>query len=237
MAIGYNTRVVTDGLVLALDAGNAKSYPGSGTTWTDLSGNSNNGTLTNGPTYSNGSIVFDGTDDNVLITNPTTIKNQNFTISVWVNPGTQNASIVSMIDFDHASSPVQGWVLQSEDATTNRYFYLAWRGESSFQPSGGGGFGAGKGIQVTNSTWQNIVYSKNGTSLLGYLNGTQLYSGTSASSTVSYENNKNLMIGSCVAISSRTFKGDISNTTIYNRALSASEIKQNFNALRDRFGI
>ena len=237
MGLAHSPRVVTDGLVLALDAGNAKSYSGSGTTWTDISRNGNNGTLTNGPTYSNGSIVFDGTNDNVLITNPTTIKNQNFTISVWVNPGTQNASIVSIIDFDHASSPLQGWVLQSEDATTNRYFYLAWRGESSFQPSGGGGFGAGKGIQVTNSTWQNIVYSKNGTSLLGYLNGTQLYSGTSASSTVSYENNKNLMIGSCVAFSSRSFKGDISNTTIYNRALTASEIQQNFNALRGRFGI
>ena len=237
MGLAHSPRVVTDGLVLALDAGNAKSYSGSGTTWTDISRNGNNGTLTNVPTYSNGSIVFDGTNDNVLITNPTTIKNQNFTISVWVNPGTQNASIVSIIDFDHASSPLQGWVLQSEDATTNRYFYLAWRGESSFQPSGGGGFGAGKGIQVTNSTWQNIVYSKNGTSLLGYLNGTQLYSGTSASSTVSYENNKNLMIGSCVAFSSRSFKGDISNTTIYNRALTASEIQQNFNALRGRFGI
>jgi hypothetical protein len=237
VGLAHSPRVVTDGLVLALDAGNAKSYSGSGTTWTDISRNGNNGTLTNGPTYSNGSIVFDGTNDNVLITNPTTIKNQNFTISVWVNPGTQNASIVSIIDFDHASSPLQGWVLQSEDATTNRYFYLAWRGESSFQPSGGGGFGAGKGIQVTNSTWQNIVYSKNGTSLLGYLNGTQLYSGTSASSTVSYENNKNLMIGSCVAFSSRSFKGDISNTTIYNRALTASEIQQNFNALRGRFGI
>ena len=237
MALAHSPSVVNDGLVLALDAGNTKSYPGSGTTWTDLSGNGNTGTLTNGPTYSNGSIVFDGSNDNVLITNPTTIKNQNFTISVWVNPGTQNASIVSMIDFDHASSPVQGWVLQSEDATTNRYFYLGWRGESSWQPAGGGGIGAGKGIQVTNSTWQNIVYSKNGTSLLGYLNGTQLYSGTSASSTVSYENNKNLMIGSCVASNSRAFKGDISNTTIYNRALSASEIQQNFNALRGRFGI
>ena len=240
MGLAHSPRIVNDGLVLLLDAGNTKSYPGSGTSWSDLSGNSNTGTLTNGPTYSSGnggSIVFDGTDDNVLITNPTTIKNQNFTISVWVNPGTQNASIVSMIDFDHASSPAQGWVLQSEDATTNRYFYLAWRGESSFQPSGGGGFGAGKGIQVTNSTWQNIVYSKNGTSLLGYLNGTQLYSGTSASSTVSYENNRNLMIGSCVAISSRRFKGNISNTTIYNKALSASEIQQNFNALRGRYGI
>ena len=66
MAIFYNPRTITDGLVLCLDAANRKSYPGSGTTWTDLSGRGNTGTLTNGPTYSSangGSIVFDGTDD------------------------------------------------------------------------------------------------------------------------------------------------------------------------------
>ena len=60
--------IITDGLVLYVDAGNTDSYPGSGTTWTDISTNSNNGTLTNGPTFDSGdggSIVFDGTDDYV----------------------------------------------------------------------------------------------------------------------------------------------------------------------------
>ena len=65
MAVNYCTQqIVKDGLVLALDAGNTKSYPGSGTSWSDLSGQGNTGTLTNGPTYSSadgGSIVFDGT--------------------------------------------------------------------------------------------------------------------------------------------------------------------------------
>ncbi len=59
-----------NGLVLSLDAANYKSYTGSGTTWRDLSGNSNNGTLTNGPTFNAanmGAIVFDGTDDKVTI--------------------------------------------------------------------------------------------------------------------------------------------------------------------------
>jgi len=63
--------VVTTGLQLYLDAGNASSYPGSGTTWTDLTVNGRNGTLTNGPTYSGtngGSIVFDGTNDFVQCT-------------------------------------------------------------------------------------------------------------------------------------------------------------------------
>ena len=65
-----------NGLVLALDAANTKSYPGSGTTWTDLSGRGNTGTLTNGPTYSSangGSIVFDGTNDYVVVNNNASI--------------------------------------------------------------------------------------------------------------------------------------------------------------------
>ena len=60
MGIGYGPRVITDGLVLALDAADVSSYPGSGTTWTDLSGNGNNGTLVNGVGYDNGSLIFDG---------------------------------------------------------------------------------------------------------------------------------------------------------------------------------
>ena len=70
MGVAYNSRIVTDGLALCLDAANSKSYPGSGSTWTDLSGNGNNATLTNGPTYSSangGSIVFDGVNDTVSI--------------------------------------------------------------------------------------------------------------------------------------------------------------------------
>ena len=65
MAFAYSPKILTDGLVFAVDAANKKSYPGSGTTWTDLAG-SNDGTLTNGPTFNSGdggSIVFDGTDD------------------------------------------------------------------------------------------------------------------------------------------------------------------------------
>ena len=235
----YGPKVVADGLVLALDAANRKSYPGTGTTWTDLSGNGNTGTLTNGPTYSSangGSIVFDGVDDYTVISNPATFQNQNFTVSVWVNPGFQDAAIISMIDFDHSSSPApQGWVLQSEDATTNRYYYLAWYDGTNFQPAGG--YGAGNGIQVTTSSWQNIVYSKSGTTLIGYLNGVQVYTAVAGSSNVSYQSNRNFRIGNCIGSAGREFNGNISNARIYNRALTAQEIQQNFNATRGRYGI
>jgi hypothetical protein len=240
MGISGGPDMIQDGLVLALDAADRNSYPGSGTTWRDMSGNGNNGTLTNGPTFSSangGSIVFDGADAFALINNPTTIQNQDFTVSVWINPEVQNATVISIIDFDHATSPFQGWVMQSEDAITNRYFYLAWYDGSQFQPTGGGGYGAGKGIQITTSAWQNIIYSKNGTTLLGYKNGSQVYSGTASNSNVSYISSRNIRIGGCVAIAGRNFKGNISLAQIYNRALSASEVRQNYNAQKSRFNL
>ena len=86
MAIFGGPNVIDNGLVLSLDAGNVKSYPGSGTIWYDKSGNNNNGTLTNGPTFSGGSIVFDGVDDYVDTTFKASISIGNgnpFTISAF----------------------------------------------------------------------------------------------------------------------------------------------------------
>ena len=95
MPNNYGPRIVTDGLVLCLDAGNSKSYPGSGTAWNDLSRNGNNGTL-NGPTFNSadrGSIVFDGTNDYVSTnyTQPAYTTASSFTWNTWVKP-TRNSS-------------------------------------------------------------------------------------------------------------------------------------------------
>jgi hypothetical protein len=84
----YSPRIVTSGLVLALDAAERLSYPRTGTTWRDLSGNSNNFSLINGPTFSNtnlGNIVFDGADDYLLISSLVWDYNVNFTIQFWFN--------------------------------------------------------------------------------------------------------------------------------------------------------
>jgi len=97
----HSPKIVTDGLVLALDAGNTKSYPGSGTTWFDRSGNARNGTLTNGPTFSSangGSIVFDGVDDYVSCGNPSIFQINQGTISAWVktsSPGSDYRGIIT----------------------------------------------------------------------------------------------------------------------------------------------
>ena len=91
MGLAHSPRIVIDGLVLALDAGNTKSYSGSGTAWTDTVGG-NHGTLTNGPTFSSlngGSIVFDGTNDYVQVSASSDLNfgTGNFTIEGWFNKG------------------------------------------------------------------------------------------------------------------------------------------------------
>jgi hypothetical protein len=227
--------IVTDGLVLYLDAANTKSYPGSGTVWTDIV-NLANGTLTNGPTFNSangGSIVFDGVDDYVGITNPTILQNQNFSISVWINPLSPNQAITSIVDYDHGN--LQGWVIQSEDSITNRYYYLAYYDGSTFQPSTG--IGAGKGVQLTNSIWQNLTYIKNGTSIIGYLNGIQNFTSTAGNANISYQSDRNLRIGGVVFSLERNYKGNIASTQIYNRVLSATEVLQNYNSTKTRFGL
>ena len=91
MATKYSPKTVTDGLLLSFDAANTKSYPKSGTTWSDLSGNGNTGTLTNGPTFNSangGSIVFDGVDDYVNVANASSLNSSAQTISVWYNATT-----------------------------------------------------------------------------------------------------------------------------------------------------
>ena len=102
MGLAHSPRIVTDGLVLCLDAGNTKSYPGSGTTWTDLSGNGNTGTLTNGVGYSGdnlGSLSFDGVNDftSTITGEDFNFGTGDFTIECWVyfNTISTNAIFIS----------------------------------------------------------------------------------------------------------------------------------------------
>lgn len=108
MGINHQGPIVTDGLVLCLDAANPKSYPGSGTAWMDLSGNGNNGTLTNGPTYNSGnkgSIVFDGVNDYVRTNYQLQQLTFNqFSVSSWCNSsnfGKNYMGIVSDAAYRH----------------------------------------------------------------------------------------------------------------------------------------
>ena len=220
--------IVTDGLVFAVDAANYQSYPGSGTTWSDMAGN-NNGTLTYGPTFDSGnggSIVFDGVNDYVDTNND--LQNISYlTLNVWLKFNTQT------------SSPWHGVI------TKNQYFDFAF--------AVGGSSAPGKGvIYLVNSTnqdsgnvtttsriddnnWHNLVTTFDGNSVKIYVDS-NLENSASLSGIIKSTFGKNIYIAG-YQNANQYLNGNIAITQIYNRALSSSEITQNYNALKSRFNL
>ena len=220
MGISYNPRIVTDGLVLALDAGNTKSYPGSGTTWTDLSGRGNTGTLTNGPTYNSangGSIVFDGVDDYVELNTNNIITGTNpFTFEAFyrITNTSVNAEIFGNYGPGYTSNTI--WI-------SGRYGVYINGSVPYFQ-----GYPLGLGtyhMAFTRTSAGACTLYKN-----GVVDGT-------ATSTTSISSSQNFRIGSDVNQIIEQLGGNLYNLKVYNRALTAAEVSQNFNATRSRFGI
>jgi len=226
------TGYVTTGLVLNLDAGNYASYPTTGTKWVDISGNYNNGTLTNGPTWSSasgGTFSFDGTDDYVINSNfNITPINNELCISLWYRTS-NNANEKMLIDLCGITN-----------TSSNRDFFSIrqnWNSNNKiscyFNSTAGFQYVAFPNQVVTN-TWNNIVYSKVGNTLNAYLNGvsvaTQNVSGN-------IQTIQRYIIAQDNLFSSNLFSGSIANVMIYNRGLSASEVLQNYNALKGRFGL
>jgi hypothetical protein len=224
MTIGYGPSIVTNGLVLALDAADRNSYPGSGTTWTDLSGRGNTGTLVNGPTYSSsnaGSIVFDGVDDYVIATRPGSITTGgNISICMWAKWTTKVVGDIQiLIDNNHTGS--QGFVIQDRPDLAGDPLTASGGLTSTFKVGDGNWHFIGVTIQETS---QSRMY------IDGVLNASNTGSGIL---TVQ----PNISIGYWQVTPGRYLNGNIAQVSIYNRALTAAEIQQNFNATRSRFGI
>jgi hypothetical protein len=228
------TGIVTDGLVLWLDAGITSSYPESGTTWTDLSGNRNNGTLTNGPTYNSsngGNIVFDGVNDYVTTSIlPFQFLTTGFTVSIVFKyqQTTTNDNLIS-------------WGGGAFNGTSYSW-EIRIRANSPVEFSPGiGPNGSGipqRLIYVPNPALNNrfvvidISYEANGIASIyenSILKNTIDYTGVGFSSAT-----KALWVGRGT---DTYFPGNIASTIIYNRVLSAAEILQNFNAQKARFGL
>ena len=230
MGLVHSPRIVTDGLVLALDAGNTKSYPGSGTTWTDLSGNGNNGTLVNSVGYNSsngGSLTFDPTlNQYVSFTSEsqTSLQSQQISLCCWIK----------QIPYD------------------NYYGLFGW----SSYGSGGGilldisspGATGYPNLQAGNGAWTTVnsninlgtsigyvVGTYDGSSLKIYINGV-LANSVNAAITIGYSG-RQLVLGRYGFSNLNEYSGSIFTASIYNRALTASEVQQNYNALRGRFGI
>ena len=215
--------IVTSGLVLNLDAGNPASYPINGTTWTDISGNGNNGTLVNGPTYSSangGYIAFDGTNDYVSNTMPSP-GSLPITFDFWINSDTSTP--VGLFD----TAPGQPYVLrQFSDAGPG---WLEWWPQSPRVLL----------VGLSALTWTNITiefsFATNRT-IKYYRNGNLITTATGGSQGTNPAFAwTSLFFGNINGGSAGWYSGKISTIKIYNRALSAAEVLQNYNALKGRF--
>jgi len=220
MALSHSPSIITNGLILCFDAANIKSYPGTGTTWTDLSGNGYIGTLTNGVGYNSanqGSLVFDGSNDYVDLNTNNIITGTNaFTFDVFykVTNATVDAEIFGNYGIGNTNSTI--WI-------SGRYGVYINANAPYFQ---GAPLGAGTyHMAFTRDSSGNCVLYKNG-----------IQDGTATNST-SIVVGQNFRIGSDVGSIGEVFGGNIYTIKVYNRALSSSEVLQNYNALRGRFGL
>ena len=233
--------VIDGNVVLWVDAGQTSSYAGSGTTWTDLSTTAANGTLVNSPTYSSspGNILFNGTSQRVTFANTSTFQFLNtapYSLEAWIYPTQIPPSSVYQGIIDRESNPGSGrdgwnfWLQGNSQASTTSLLYGAERF--------GSGVASGLNVTVTAAStigvWQHMMVTYDGTVMRMYRNGVQI---TSSTSSVNITNTTQT-----VGLASRSgagsyFYGSLSAAKIYNRALTAAEVLQNYNALAPRYGL
>ena len=242
MALAHSPKIVTNGLVLCLDAANQKSYPGSGTAWNDLSGNGISGILTNGPSYNsvnNGSIVFDGINDFVTDNSGKQTRNNKVTNEIWVYPtsltgGQGGYSTLIRMGGDRVGG-----------GSGDFYFVLRDQGQvhseiKNVADTGYDAYTTSTGVVAINN-WYHIiqVIDRTAGNLKFYVNTVlRLNASTSTYGIVTTDNIQIAQQGTDVNNTfARRLTGRVANVKLYNRALTAAEISQNFNALRGRYGI
>jgi len=237
MATLYSPKIVTDGLVLALDAANLKSYPGSGTTWNNLSGTTISGSLVAGVGFSSensGVMVFDGTDDTVLLGNSNNITGDNLqtlTASVWVKYSKSTSARIFQVA---GAGGLILFGLVANEATGAQV--PEWTGLLGLLTRLPGDTATSWLTHQDNyhlkNRYINVVGVINGNSRRVYIDGELKASDENGMLSVT-GNTGNARIGSTTV----TYQGNVGLLTFYRRALSAQEILQNFNATRGRFGV
>ena len=222
MSNNYGPRIVTDGLVLCLDAADRNSFPGSGTTWKDLNNSYNANIVAGGsPTYRDiygGVFDLDGTDDFMLIPDPGSLGN--FTISCWAYPLLSSTGVAPSIIASVYPSKVNFQITYYNNQTVRAGIY-------------NGGWVQTSAVSASQA-WQNLVLTYNGSSMILYRNTVSI---ANVSTSISAQSS-----GSGIRIGRRWDFGDywngyISSVRIYNRALSSDEITQNYQATKGRFGL
>lgn len=242
MAFNYSPKIVTNGLVFAVDAANTKSYPGTGATWKDLSGNNNNGSTAFSPTFSNlygGSFVFNGTN---YVSFPSTTVNplngDTLTVEVWIRHNTFGTSgpqdgrgyISNWQSFNTLNQ--RGFLLRTYVNQTNPSFWWCWGGGNNYDA-----FGPSSYVMVVGVPYHIVATYEKNVGVKIYINGTlQGSSTTSTNNTIAFDTTNGITIGYS-PINNSFMDGNVFSSKLYNRVLSATEVLQNYNATKSRFGL
>ena len=227
MAVEYNSpRMIADGLVLAFDAGNTKSYPGSGSVMTDMSGNGINGTLGGNAAFNSlngGSITFDGDGDYIDTNSELDLagklfadSNSTWSVSSWFNltvGGSGNRAIAGR--GNSTNSPFSIYV------DNGPRLRVGLRGTSNIITT------------ISSGVWYNVAVTWDGSTAKAYLNGVF---DTNCSVGTNDDISRDFLVGaSGINASIAPFNGKISSTLVHNRALTAAEVLQNYNAIKRRY--
>lgn len=235
MAFNYSPKVITDGLVLYLDAANPNSYPGSGTTWSDISRGGNNGTLVNGPTYSSangGSIVFDGVDDVGHIGNGDDYLYPYHTFEVWVNTSASGGGVrdgLICLDYGRTFSLTSTGNVNYNITATISGSNISLFNSTTF------------GINLFDGKWHHVVALRNTSVFEIYVDGLLKSSGSNGGypewDGSNYWDGMTSLIANNPNNVNYNLNGKLAVVKIYNRALSSTEVLQNYNATKTRFGL
>ena len=236
MAFNFSPKTVTEGLVLALDAANPRSYVSGSTVWRDLTANNYSGSLVNGPTFNSsngGSIGFDGANDYADLPNIGVSNLSQFSVSFWAKKSSATANSTVYSEGTPASWPGNLFVFYfgtSENSGKCRVYF----GYPNSSPDQGSVL-IGT-TNVANGNWYYVTYNQTNTSnrklyvntIVEATNTTNIIS-TATNSYIGTNNNKGTL--------AQFGNMNLANLTCYNRSLSDSEILQNYNALKGRFGL
>jgi hypothetical protein len=240
MALSYGPSIVTDGLVLCLDAADTLSYPSPGTAlWSDLSGQGNHGNLNTAgasfPSYNSdngGSISFDGFSQNVIFTNNSFGALSNVTIEAWVKHTDPSQDVSYVGGVNGQPGGYTGFSIRKQSG--NWRFYIGGGGKSQNDIVGD--------VYQAN-TIVHLVGTYDGTRMKFYTNGVLKTTNTNFSGNIAYYATLTTHIAGedvyppGTFVTSRNLTGSIYSYRLYNRVLTSSEVAQNFNALRGRFGV
>lgn len=247
MAGNVAPNIVTDGLVLCLDAANPKSFVSGSTTWRDISRNTLTSTLSNGPAYTSnfsGIITFDGSDDQLLATTFPNETVNSFTVITrpknTVNAAAAGSSVVGFRKNAVAEGNADSnWYFAFGSITvnlTNEYITLADLASPQSKRTG-----ITDGGSLTANTWYIITCNWNGSYYDIYVNNTQQTVVASATGHCPQLTNPNcLFMGYRTGdggVDNRFYNGDYSMLLVYNKSLTATEMTTNYNTLKTRFGL